>query len=418
MAFERGKYIWWQRPYMRTDADKALERKASWLELFWDLIFVAVLAELSHYVVHHFNGFNGIFSFMLLFVPVWWIWNGITFYNERYEVNNVRHRVIMVVTMIPIAGMAYAIHDALGEMAATFAICNIIARLMLAYLWLSACRSPLERQLSAHFSLGLTISSGLFVASVFADPAYRVWLWALASIADLSSPLFSLHVQAKLPKISTSHLPERFGLLIIITLGETVMSSIKGLTELRHLTWLTGVIAVESLLITFLIWWLYIDHVMYRIFKPKMFYALSWCYLHLPLSIAIIALSAGISIITTTFYTGAVTHVPAHMQWILVLFVSVTLFTIILLNKVSESHPHNDGIVDFHHIAERDLIMYKIYGIAFIVLAVVLFSAYLIPVYLLLIIAIGLFIPVAQGLYAWVKGHVANVEEKADQPLL
>lgn len=420
MAFQRGKFIWWQRPHMRTDADMALERKASWLELFWDLIFVAVMAELSHYIVHHYHGFSGILSFIILFVPIWWIWNGITFYNERYEVNNVRHRVIMFITIVPIAGMAYSIHGALGPLANTYALSNVAARLILAYLWMTAARTDLQKLLSAHFSVGLCISSVFFIASVFASPNYRQLLWALASIADLASPLFSLNIQAKLPRISTSHLPERFGLLIILTLGESFISSIRGLTELEHMSLLTVIISTASLLIIFLVWWLYIDHVMYRTFKPKMFYALSWCYLHLPLSIAIIALSASISIITTTFYSGPWTHVPMEMQWILVMFVVATLVVMILLNLVSETtaREHN-GVVDFHHITERDLVKYKLIAIAFIVISILLLGKFLAPVYLMLIISAGLFIPVVQGLYVWVKGHtVKDIEDEPDTPLI
>jgi len=401
-----GKHIWWKRPSIRTEGDMDEERKASWLELFWDLIFVAAIAELSHFMMHGIHGFHDVFTMMLLFVPVWWIWNGVTFYNERYEMNNVRHRVLMFVSMLPVAGIAYTIHDALGTLANLFAIFNIVARLVLTYMWMTAHRTELEKKLCTHFSVGLMVSSALFLASVFVNPAYRIALWSAAIVADLASPLFSLDIQAKLPRISTSHLPERFGLLIILTLGETVISSFKGLSDIKTFNWFTLVLAAESLLITFMIWWLYIDHVMYRVFKPGLWYALSWCYLHLPLFIAIIGLSATVGIITATPYTSAWQHVPLATQWQLAILLSVVLLVLILINIVSESHDHHHKLIDFHDRVERDLIVYKFLGLVFIIAVVALANTVIPPVFLLLAVIAGLCFPVINGLYIWVNASL------------
>ena len=174
-------------------------------------------------------------------------------------------------------------------------------------------------------------------------------------MADLLSPLFSLDVQARLPKISTSHLPERFGLLIILTLGEIVVSSINGVMQLKELSWLKMLISTESLLITFLVWWLYVDHVLYRVFKPKLLYALSWCYLHLPLSLAIIALSACINMINTTTGDNVWAPVAAGLQWQVIGFVALILLSMTLLNLVSESHDHHHQLISFHSAVERGL---------------------------------------------------------------
>jgi low temperature requirement protein LtrA len=298
------------------------------------------------------------------------------------------------------------VHDAFGTLANTFAIFNIVARLLLAYMWMTAYRTDLEKQLSIHFSMGLLVSSILFATSVFAGPYYRIILWVGAIIADLASPLFSLDIQARLPRISTSHLPERFGLLIILTLGETVISAVKGFTQLKQFTWLTGIIATESLLITFMIWWLYIDHVMYRVFKPSLLYALSWCYLHLPLFIAIIALSATVGIITTTSYSGPWGRVSAGLEWQLAILVSLVLVIMALLNVVSESHGHHHKVIEFHDAVERGLILYKAIGLVVIIAAVAFVKAIGAPVFLLMTIIVGLAVPVMHGLYIWVKAHL------------
>ncbi|HTB99849.1 MAG TPA: low temperature requirement protein A [Ferruginibacter sp.] len=403
-AFISGRHVWWKRPEMNTDADSDIERKASWLELFWDLVFVAVISQFSRFL-HVNNDMKGIAEFAFLFVPIWWIWNGVTFYNERYEMNNVRHRLLMFISMIPIAGMVCSIPQALGSMAAAFALCNMMSRLLLIYMWLTAGTAPIEKKLSVYFSIGSLISATLFAVSVFLPSPYMFYVWALAIVADLATPLFTLKLQAKLPKISTSHLPERFGLLVILTLGETVIGTLNSLPQLSAPSLLTVTVAIESLLVSFMIWWLYTDHVMYRVFKPGILPALSWCYLHLPIAICIIALSAVQNGMIASVTIG---HASADLLWQLPLFTIMILLIIALLGRVSESNDRHHGIIDFHQKLEKELLQYKLYGAGFILIIILSFGKMLSHAWLLFIIIIGFSIPIMQGLSVWVKAHLKN----------
>ena len=95
----------WQRPRLRTDEEQGLERKATWLELFYDLVFVVVIAELAHTLSKDINPV-GIATFGFLFIPVWWVWIGVTFYDERFETGDISHRLFMFLQMIPVAAMS------------------------------------------------------------------------------------------------------------------------------------------------------------------------------------------------------------------------------------------------------------------------------------------------------------------------
>ena len=108
-----GLHIWWRRPCLRTDEDEEKERRATWLELFYDLIFVAVISQLSHKLSADMS-LIGILGYVFLFVPVWLIWLSSTYYNERFEVYDVRHRIFTFLKMIPVAAIACSIHDAFG----------------------------------------------------------------------------------------------------------------------------------------------------------------------------------------------------------------------------------------------------------------------------------------------------------------
>ena len=68
----------WERQQLLDDEEQDRQRRTSWLELFQDLVFVAVIAQLSTFQSEHV-GWRGVLEFVLLFVPVWWIWIGGTF---------------------------------------------------------------------------------------------------------------------------------------------------------------------------------------------------------------------------------------------------------------------------------------------------------------------------------------------------
>jgi low temperature requirement protein LtrA len=403
--FFSSRHIWWKRPQMRTDANLDIERKTTWLELFWDLIFVAVIAELTQYLQVHQGG-DGIWKFGFLFVPVWWIWNGVTFYNERYEANDVRHRLLTFLSMVPITGMAYSLYGAFDQTADFFAVCHLLSRLILIYMWLTAGHSDLEKGLSRLFSVGLGTSSLLFLVSLALAPPYKFWCWAGAIAADLATPFFSTGLQARLPRISRSHLPERFGLLIILTLGETVLSGFKALAGNQPLSLVTGIAAVLSLFVSFLIWWVYTDQVLYRVFKPSIGQAMGWCYLHLPLAAAILVLSVTLQQTVAATLTGMAPFRLADLRWQLALSVAVFLGVVSLIIRVSETRDHQHGLIDFHNRLEKSMLLYRLAGGSLILVAVAVAGKALSPVLLLVTVAVGLLIPAIHGLYVWVKAHL------------
>lgn len=129
---------WWERPRLwqeGTHGDEGAERRVSWLELFSDLVFVVVIAELAHYLEGHIS-WGGVFGYALLFVAAWWAWIGGTFYNERFETYDLSYRLFVFAQLIPIAGMAIFAHDGLGATSAGFALSYAAVRALITILWL------------------------------------------------------------------------------------------------------------------------------------------------------------------------------------------------------------------------------------------------------------------------------------------
>jgi low temperature requirement protein LtrA len=107
-----------------------LNRHATWLELFNDLVFVVVIFQLAHNLEEDFSLY-GFLGFLALFVPVWWSWIGVVFYATRFETDDLGHRILVLLQMVGAAAMAVFVSDALGNDSAGFALSYAAIRILL-----------------------------------------------------------------------------------------------------------------------------------------------------------------------------------------------------------------------------------------------------------------------------------------------
>ena len=270
-------------------------RRVSWLELFYDLFYVVTVSQLAHGLVGIVT-WEKIITYVLVFVPVWWVWIGTTFYNERFETEGMENRLFFFLLMFPVLGLAVFTYDAMGSTAVGFAISYILGRLIITYLWLRAAIHIREfRPTGRIFVTGFTTSIILFTVSIFTSPQVRSALWGIALLIDVTTPAFTLQHQRKLPRFSTSKLPERFGLFILIVLGESIVGVVNGLAALKMATFGTIIPSLFGITIGFSLWWIYFDFVSRRPAKSNVAVSILWVYLHLPLAMGIAATGAGIS---------------------------------------------------------------------------------------------------------------------------
>lgn len=270
----------WQKPILRIDEENNAHRAVTWLELFFDLVFVVVISRLAHNLLGEFS-WHGVGEFIIMFFSVFWTWNATVYYVERFESQGTEIRIFTFLAMLPVAGMAIFSHHGLGSNYVGFACSYLAARLLNMFLWgRASIYIPDFRPVGIRFILGFSISLGIVISSFFAPEKYRVLMWTLAVILDIATPYFTMKQQAKLPKISTSKFPERFGLITIIMLGEAIVGVINGLSESHHFTADGIALGICGMLMVFLLWWLYFDFIARRFPSQKPTIALFWVYLH------------------------------------------------------------------------------------------------------------------------------------------
>ena len=137
-------------------------RHATWLELFYDLIFVVVISQLAHNLENDFSLYGSL-GFLALFVPVWWSWTGAAFYATRFDTDDLGHRILILLQMIGAAALAVNVTDGLGNNSAGFALSYAAIRVILVVEYIRTGRS---KQYSSATPLIRRYTRGFLCAAV------------------------------------------------------------------------------------------------------------------------------------------------------------------------------------------------------------------------------------------------------------
>jgi low temperature requirement protein LtrA len=346
---------WWQVP--RQISDRVDHRTITFLELFYDLVYVVLIAEVAHVLAVHVD-LAGLGSFVFLFLIVWWAWLNGAVYHDLHGNNDIRSRVFTFLQMIFVGAMAVFAHGAMGETYAGFALAYAGFQLLFAYLWWrTGVYDPAHRPLARPYVRGFLVTTLLFVVSVWTPVPWRFYLWGLALAVSLLLPFVNSlrgglapETQAQIEQAFTvrASTVERLGLFTIIVLGEVIVGVIRGLQSALHLDWRIGTMGLLGMLVAIGIWWIYFDLISSNKPKPGRASAMAWMYLHLPLTMGIAA--AGAAMLNVVEAAGD--PLPDTVRWLLVGSVAVVLVTIALLVRTIRSEDEHrrihqtGGIID------------------------------------------------------------------------
>lgn len=324
---------WWSPPNFRLEEDNSIERHATWLELFYDLIFVAVIGKIAHSLSLDLS-FSGIIGFLILFIAIWWSWLSSTLYSTRFDTDDPFHRLITGIQMFFIVILAINIHDGLGKTSASFAFAYAFVRILNVIEYHRALRSaPRTRKLTNRFVKSFGLISIIWLVSAFVPIQLRFVLWFIALIIDFLTPILLGQLSVQFPP-STSYLPERFGLFIIIVLGELVIGIINGVVE-QPWNFPLVVSLGLGMSITFSLWWIYFDNLggaaieSARSCSQRLWSYQLWLYMHLPLAMSIAATGIGIEKVISKAQDLVL---PDTERWLICSAVAICLFTLGIIN--------------------------------------------------------------------------------------
>ena len=241
---------------LRVQRAESTGRRASWLELFFDLVFVVAVSRLA-YVLHADPTGSGLLVFVGLFVPVWWAWISFSYYADLFGDETPMQRLAQLAAMFGAALLAVTVDKGVGEDSHVFAATYAALFVLLAALYEHARRTePQARELCRWYVAGsLTGAAGWLLSLAVPTPArYLVWGVALILNAAVSGPIAYARVRSVPQQVS--HMPERFGLFVIVVLGESLLAVVNGTidTDWQPRAVLIGLLGFVT---AAAVWWMY-----------------------------------------------------------------------------------------------------------------------------------------------------------------
>jgi low temperature requirement protein LtrA len=290
-------------PQLRTTEKEGI-RRTTWTELLNDLVFTVIVAQLAQRLVKLPN-LPAFFGFLLLYVPIWWLWNGETHYSTRFDnERDVIHRLLSSLQLLGLLVLAAAIPSSLEASQAstayalTYSAVRVVLLVEYGRAWFYV---PDARPYIQHIATGFFVSVVIWSASVLVPVPYRYMCWGVALIIELSTPLTSSggRLHKEFPP-DVRHLPERYGLFTLLVLGQAVASIAQGLIQ-RGFEVNTVAAALLGGVVIVGLWWAYFDRLdddaVRQVSEGGSARQYTfWLYLHLPLTIALTVVGVGLTL--------------------------------------------------------------------------------------------------------------------------
>ena len=275
--------------------------RVTYAELFFDLVFVFAVTQISHTLLAHFTPL-GVLQVTLLFLAVWWVWVYTSWITNWLDPEKTPVRLLLFAMMLGGLVLSTSIPSAFDGRGLWFAIAYAAMQVgKTVFLWISTPPSrPRARMNAVRITAWLSVSAVFWIAGGLAQGELRLVLWAIALAIEYVSPA----VRFWIPRYGASsvadwvieggHMAERCALFVIIALGESVV--VTGAT-FAELAWSGENLAafVSVLVGSIAMWWIYFhigaeagSEQISRSSEPGRLARLAYTYLHMPIVAGII----------------------------------------------------------------------------------------------------------------------------------
>ncbi|GCE77563.1 low temperature requirement protein A [Cellulomonas biazotea] len=259
-----GGGTWGMRTDVLRHGDGHDGSRVGYVELFFDLVFVFAVTQLSHLLIAHPDG-EHLLQTLILGWAIWWLWIDTTWVTNWLDPDRVPVRAMLIVLMLLGLLMSSAIPDAFGDKALLFAVPYVTIQVgrTLFTTWAMGRHWPVNAMNFVRITVWLSVSGVFWVAGALVEEQ-RLVLWGLAALIDLVGPRAMFWVpgmrgtNATTWEVRGDHMAERVSLFMIISLGESIIvtGTAFGEIEVDAVTLVAFLAAFAS---TVLMWLLFFD---------------------------------------------------------------------------------------------------------------------------------------------------------------
>jgi low temperature requirement protein LtrA len=249
--------IWWGPP--RKFSRTFEERKISWLELFYDLVYVIAISKITFYFSQHFS-LNGLLDYTYLFAMIFWGWLNGSLHHDIHGSTGIRTNLMTLWQMMIVAALVVTFGSPPETFLFNATVAVMAMQLFITYLWWSVgIYDKQHRILNRPYTICFLISLGLMFITLFAGTHWIRLLFYTSLLLNYLPP-FLANRDAKAGGevfILSASMTERLGLFCIILFGEVVLGVVNGIASIHAFGWWTWVHFVLAILIVFSLWWIF-----------------------------------------------------------------------------------------------------------------------------------------------------------------
>jgi low temperature requirement protein LtrA len=246
-------------------------KRVSWVELYLDLVFVLAVGQLAHLIVAEPER-RSVWIALGLFVALWWTWVDFAVVYNRHGADTEKQRLLFLAGSVPVGVAAVAIGPVAAGDAGVFAASLGITRLVLAAAHVAGSG---DARLRERVTRACLVSAALFLLSIAVDEPLRYVMWALAIAIESSAMLTDDREASRRARrehdfaafkpadpaqaLDPHHFAERFGLFLIILLGEVLVEAGQASVSGHDVSADAWAALVAAMLLAAALWWIYFD---------------------------------------------------------------------------------------------------------------------------------------------------------------
>ena len=238
-----------------SDHAQSAEQRVTPLELFFDLVFVFAITRVTSLMAHDLS-WTTIGQGLLVLAALWWGWAAYAWLTNHVAGEDFRARLVVFVAMAAMVLVALAVPDAFEEHALLFALAYFVMRMAhLALYWVASAEDP-----EVHVAVARLLPSAIagplvLITAAFTDGSLQAALWVLALAIDYGGPLVTGVAGYR---VHPAHFAERFSLIVIIALGESIVAIGVGAGD-EGVDPAVSAAAVLAVVASAGLWWAYFD---------------------------------------------------------------------------------------------------------------------------------------------------------------
>lgn len=283
-----------------------LEQMGVWLELFYDLVFVAAILVFSS-AVSHLHDASRIFWVVAVFCAVWWVWLSTTMFTNRFRMTDALHRGLVLAQMILVAIVAMEANAGVVDDEVLLLLTYAALVVTIAVMYWRAARAHGPYAGFARKLAGIhVVAAAIFVASAPLPEAGRIAGAAVGmAVMILPAAVRSINIGGY-PPIDEGHLVERLGAFTIIVCGEAFVKVAIAVSD-STVDGIDVVALVFQFILTFALWASYFEDIPFAGVDQRRF--APWVTCHLLTQLGIAGTAIGVSKLVAL---GFFDHLPAE----------------------------------------------------------------------------------------------------------